>query len=141
MIKHQNNGQCLKCVHIRNQYEFFYVPLWAWFVDFQRTHPEAHISCAGRGMVDQEAAYQRKATRARWRYSSHNYGAALDLFVITPGESNIYPVAWFNQVLSPELPAWINWYGRKGSPFFELPHVEISDWRDLVASGDLQLVE
>lgn len=139
-IKHENNGACTKCVMIKLRYPLFYAPLWEWFRRLQLSYPEIHISCAGRDEHEQEQLFLRKATRAHFGKSAHNYNAALDLFFLTPGSSEIYPKEKFEQVVAKNLPIWIEWYGRPGSSFYELPHVEIKDWRDLVKDGHLKLI-
>lgn len=128
------------CLKIINRYPGFSENLKSWFFEFQKDHPEAHVSCAGRGQMDQEAACARGASRAHWGESAHNYSAALDVFVIIPGEKSIYPRDWFTNVLMPNIPNWLEWYGQPGAPFFELPHIEIRGWRQLISMGTLKLV-
>lgn len=139
-MKHQNNGKCPKCLDIINKYPDFNKELKSWFVLLQAKHPEAHVSCAGRGKADQEAAFTAKASKARYGQSAHNYNCALDLFVILP-KTDLYDKKWFNTVIEPAIPYSLNWYGAKGSKFFELPHVEVRDWRRLVAQNLAALVE
>lgn len=100
---------------------------------FQAAHPEAHISCAGRGAAEQEAKRSEGKSRAAFGKSAHNYNCAVDLFVQLP-KKDIYDVEWFNKVLAPEIPYHLKWYGRTDSDFFELPHVELRDWRKLVST-------
>lgn len=140
-MKHINNGACPMCAAIMSRY-LMHDELAQWFKSFQATHPEAHTSCGGRGQLDQEACFMKRASRAHYGESAHNYGAALDLFEMA-GDSptNIYELKWFNQTLAPNIPPWLNWYGRPSAPFFELPHVEVWNWKDLVKAGTLKLVE
>lgn len=140
-VQHLNNGACPKCITIRDTYPGFNAPLWVWFSDFQKLHPEFHMSCAGRGKIDQNALFARHATKASWGHSAHNFNCAFDSFVLVPGKEDIYPVEWYNSVLAPALPAWISWLGRPGSPFPELPHLEILAWVELRRSNLVQLVE
>lgn len=142
MSKHQNNGKCPQCAKIFDRYPGFHLALRFWFEDFQSKHPEAHISCAGRGEIDQEAALIKKASKAHWKESSHNWNAAIDLFEMA-GEKigDIYEVKWFFEVLFPNLPDWLKWYGAPGSKFKELPHVEVANWKALTENGLLKLVE
>lgn len=126
---------------IMNRYGGTYQPLRRWFEEFQSRHPEAHVSCAARGEVEQEMLFLKKATRAHFGQSAHNYAAALDLFELSGNDSDIYERRWFEEVLGPAVPEWITWYGRPGSSFFELPHIEVRAWKDLVASGQLKLVK
>lgn len=140
-MKHSNSGNCEMCQAILTRYPM--VPkLYEWFKHFQSIHPEAHVSCAGRGQLDQEACFMKKASRAHYGQSAHNYGAALDIFEMA-GESptNIYENKWFYGVVQPALDSSLVWYGAPGAKFYELPHIELANWRELVAQGRLKLVE
>lgn len=151
MALHQNNGACGHCLEIVNRYPGFCAPLLQWFQALQAAHPEAHCSCAGRGQQDQEAAFLRRASRAHWGQSSHNYNAALDLFRELPGQNTVdemFDRSWFAQVVDPAVALQnmsgglkLDWYGRPGAEFYELPHVEVGHWRALVQVGQLKLVE
>lgn len=142
-VKHTNNGKCLKCGEIFDRYPNFNQQLRSWFVKFQAKHPEAHISCAGRGFADQEAAKTAGASRASYGQSAHNYNCAIDLFVMDFKNypDQLYPKKWFDTVLAPEVPFFLNWYGAPGQPFPELPHLEIREWRGLRAQNMASLVE
>lgn len=137
-MKHENNGTCLKCSEIITKYYGFNRQLWDWFISFQRNHPEFHTSCAGRGEQEQEELFLRKATRAHWKQSAHNYGCALDLFV-NKKDVDLYDKETFETVLKPEIPNWITWYGMPGSSFYELPHIELKKWRDLIGTPMIKL--
>lgn len=139
--KHINSGDCPKCDLIFNRYPDFYAPLRDWFKEFQSEHPEAHISCAGRGEQDQMEAFLKKVSRAEWGASAHNYSAAIDTFAMLPGDTNIYNRAWYEKTLKPELAGWLKWYGAPGSPFPEICHIEVAEWRALLKAGALVLVE
>jgi len=140
-VLHQNSGDCKKCDMVLDRYPGFHIMLRAWFKAFQGLHPEAHISCAGRGELDQEAAFTNKTSRAHYGESAHNYNAAIDLFEMRGDSRNIYERDWFVNILKPALEPWQKWYGREGSPYPELPHVEVSDWKFLAKTGALSLVE
>ena len=143
VVKHENSGRCLKCIEIMDRYPNMNTKLRSWFTLFQAKHKEAHISCAGRGHADQEAAKLAKTSKASYGQSAHNYNCAIDLFVIDhknyPGD--IYPKKWFENILAPEIPFFLRWYGEPGCSFYELPHLEIRDWRGLLVQGAIQLVE
>jgi len=138
---HINLDECPHCELILNRYPGFYPPLRDWFLDFRAKNKEAHVSCAGRGYLDQENAFVRKISRAHYGESAHNYNAALDIFEMTVGDPNIYSREWFEKVLAPNLAPWIEWYGKVGSVFYELPHVEVRQWKALVKAGAINLVE
>lgn len=139
-MHHENNGKCEVCLERINRYPNFNKDLLMWFQIFQAKYPEAHVSCAGRGRQDQEDAYNHHTSRAKWGFSAHNYNCALDLFVNKTGLV-IYDKNWFNTVLAPEIPDFLSWYGKPGSVFFELPHLEIKSWRDMLANKQIELVE
>lgn len=136
---HSNTGKCDGCQKIFDRYPGFYAPLKSWFELLQSQHPEAHISCAGRGQMDQEALFQKKATRARWKQSAHNYNCAIDLFELGgKNKSDLYEKAWFDSVVKPAVlrsqetcGVDLTWYGMPGSSFFELPHIEVKGWSSL----------
>src|SRR6266850_2662917 len=138
-MKHENSGFCEKCLSIINRYPGFNEALMRWFFSLQKKHPEAHISCAGRGEQDQEALFLKQATRAHWTHSAHNYNAALDLFDMTGTKDGIYSRVWFRDIMSPCLEPWIEWYGAPNAQFYELPHIQLRDWKDQVSSGYLKL--
>jgi hypothetical protein len=139
-IKHQNNGACPKCKEIFGKYHNFNPKVRSWFVIFQAAHPEAHISCAGRGHADQEIKRSEGLSKASYGQSAHNYNCAIDVFV-SLSQKDIYDKKWFNEVLAPEIPYFLNWYGAPDSRFHELPHIELRDWRRLKATGMVSLVE
>lgn len=138
-MKHLNNGNCPKCMSIINKYPGFNLRMLQWFIDAQKKHSDFHVSCAGRGEVEQEECVARGASRAHWGQSSHNYNAALDGFFLIDGKYNLERRRFEPVVM--ELPSYIEWYGRQGSKFPELPHFELKDWRYLKDSGLLKLVE
>lgn len=123
-----------------NKYPGFNLILREWFESFQSVFPEAHISCAGRGKEEQELKFQEGLSRAHWKGSSHNWNCAIDIFEMD-GDAEIYEKEWFMNVLFPNLPDHLEWYGKPGSSFYELPHVEIKGWRTLRDLGVLKLVE
>lgn len=137
---HENSGACDRCRFIFSRYSGFHTDLYLWFESFQTDHPEGHISCAGRGQHDQEALFLRGVSKAHWKQSAHNWNCALDLFCLIPNVPNIYFNNWFEHTLSPTLPDWINWYGRKGAPYYELPHIEVKNWVELVRDKKVRLV-
>lgn len=139
MNRHVNNGKCEKCQDIFEAYPGFHVGLKAWFEGLQKKDPSAHISCAGRGKVDQEAALASGASKAHYGQSSHNFNAAIDIFRLTQAGAS-WDRPWFRDSVgtavykhnaNPDKKFDINWYGMPGAKFFELPHVEVDGWKDL----------
>ncbi len=142
-MKHENNGKCQSCQQIMDAFPGFHSGLRAWFEGLQRSNPEAHVSCAGRGRQAQEEALKRGASRAAYGSSAHNYNAALDLFELQGDPKNIYEKTWFDTVVKAwvESEATLKWYGEPDAKFFELPHVEVLAWRELAKSNQIKLVE
>lgn len=140
-MNHDNSGKCKKCQSILDTYPNFNKELRNWFTGFQFKHPEMHTSEGGRGRIAQERDFQKRASRAHYLQSAHNYGCAMDLFVELLGEKTIYPISWFTEVLYPNLPSWIEWLGAPNSSFPELPHIQLKDWKELVKRGEVKPVE
>jgi hypothetical protein len=139
--RHENNGACPRCCVIFDKYPGFHKDLRAWFEGFQSKHPEAHISCAGRGHDEQNTLFHRGASKATYPKSAHNCNCAIDVFCMQPSNGDIYDKVWFYQVLAPEIPARFTWYGRPNAPFFEMPHIEAGNWHSLLASKEMLPVE
>lgn len=141
-IKHTNSlgAKCLKCVEIIGRYPGFDKRLESWFWALQARYPSAHVSSAGRGSIEQEAFYIRGASKAKFGESAHNWGAALDLFELDGDIKNIYEEKWFNEVVGENIPPYLSWYGEPDSEFYELPHVQIKNWRSLRDQGLLTLI-
>lgn len=140
MTHHANIDACPKCAEILDRYPGFDANLRAWFLGLRKRCPEAHVSCAGRGRIEQEACFARRVSRAHWGESAHNYNAALDLFVLVGG-AVAWPIEWFVHNVGRTLVPGLKWYGEPGAAFFELPHVEVSDWRERRHQGTISLVE
>lgn len=141
-IRHLNNGECLKCLALFNAFPGFYQPLQLWFQNLQISLPDAHISCAGRGKEEQERMWKAHSSRARWGESAHNYNAAIDIFRQTltkAGMATSYDLPWFREHVQPFLEGTtFLWYGRRGAPYFELPHFEVPGFS---SNPNLHLVE
>lgn len=137
MLKHENSGNCIKCDEIFNKYPGFHPGLKFWFQRLQQNNKDAHISCAGRGEIEQEACFNRGTSRAHYGQSAHNYNLAIDIFQLQDAIA-VWNAGWFNKVVKPTLLPSLEWYGMPGSRFYELPHVEIKGWKDM---KDKKLVE
>ena len=141
MSLHSNSGHCDYCQKVMNRYPGFHQTLRAWFESFQAAHPEAHMSCAGRGRQDQEAAFIRRASKAHYGKSAHNYNAAMDIFKWAATVEEMYAIEWFENTVKPALTSNLDWYGKPHAPFYERPHIEIANWEELLKQGSLKLVE
>lgn len=145
--RHTNNGKCEKCELIFNRYPGFHQGIKDWFFEIQKNHPEAHISAAGRGKLEQEEYYKKGTSKAHYGQSGHNYNAAIDIFKLYIGGVE-WPKSWFDAVIKPAIDAHnavasfkIKWYGAPGSKFYELPHCELENFKEFVEKGELKLVE
>lgn len=151
MASHKNTGACPRCAELFDRFPGTTdTKLRAWFEALQKEVPSAHISEAGRGKAAQEKAKSGGFSRAGWGQSAHNYGQAIDIFrmVITPGVGGAkasirteYAKPWYEANIAPRLEAWLKWYGAPGSTFYELPHIEVADWRQRKERGEIHLVE
>lgn len=90
--------------------------------------------------MEQEALFLRKATRAHYGESAHNFNAALDVFFMTDGKYDLDRVK-FEFIIAPNLTQDLVWYGSPASKFYERPHIEIKGWMDLAKAGLIHLVE
>jgi len=140
-VKHEDNGLCEKCHLIFDRFPGFNLELRNWFEAFQEAHPEAHISCAGRGRAEQDLRKKEGRSRASYGKSAHNYNAAIDVFEHGGNLADIYEDSWFRKVLMPAVPNWIAWYGTPNAPYYELPHLEMRSWKEMLANGTIHLVE
>lgn len=151
---HENNGKCQKCEDIFNVFAGFHEPLKVWFFALQANEPRVHISCAGRGKVEQEACVLRGASDAHYPKSGHNLNAAIDtFFIMKTGDSASWPTDAYDASVLPKITSDLNWYGhpnirflapsvrRKQELFYELPHIEWKVWRDMAKRGELREVQ
>jgi hypothetical protein len=139
MTRHLNNGRCPKCVEIFDRFPGAHQGLRTWFFqEIQKKTPDAHVSCVGRGRADQEDAFKKGTSKAQYGQSAHNYNVAIDIFKLHLNGAE-WPRDWFKANVGPAVARHnqsgadfkLNWYGAPGSKFFELPHVEILNWRDI----------
>lgn len=137
---HDFSGSCMACETIFNRYSGFANTLKIWFKALQIEHPDLHISCAGRGRDDQEALFHRGASRAHYAQSSHNWNAAIDVFQQKEGVYTL-DAEWFHLIFASKLGSEFVWYGSEGARFYELPHIELADWKVQAKNGVLSLVE
>jgi len=141
MSRHQNlHGECPACESLFDTYPNFNADLRLWFNALRCSAFDAHISCAGRGQVAQEAAVARYASKAHYGESAHNYNAAIDLWQLTSDGKYSLDPDWFDQIMK-DLPTTFAWYGSPEAAFYERPHVELASWRVLKHNGQLTLVE
>ncbi len=135
--KHINNGNCPKCDEIFDRYAGFDAGLRSWFKALQACVKDAHVACAGRGAEEQETAFKKGTSRAHFGESAHSYNLAIDIFKLHATGAE-WPRSWFDAHIAPALTADLEWYGAKGAAFFELPHIQIKNWK---AKTDKKLVE
>ncbi len=137
---HDASGNCKGCEFIFNIYPNFHQQLKEWFKSLQRANPSFHISAGGRGREQQELFFAKGLSKAHYGHSAHNFNAAIDLFQLVNGKVD-YSREAFNRIVAPALTEELTWFGSPGASFPELPHIEWKNYRELVASGELTLVE
>lgn len=146
MAKHQNNGSCEKCAEILKR---AHPDLLKWFQPTQRKLPELHCCEGARGYAKQMEYFQAGKSDAPFGKSAHNYVpiVAADLFWIIDGRASWEP-RLYDERLANEIPFFIRWYGdpsvsfKKGSKIVrERGHVELRNWRQLLAQGQIALIE
>lgn len=139
MNKHENNGACLRCLEIFARFPHFNSDLFNWFLMIQAKFPDFHISEAGRGKIQQEQDFNEGESHAHWGESAHNYNCAFDSFFLINGKYTLEKILY--DKISPEIPDFVNWYGMPTAVFYERPHFEKADWRELLKAGLVKLVE
>lgn len=137
---HDLSSNCQKCDGIFDLYPGFNQELRIWLKGLQKEHPELHISAAGRGKMEQEMLFYRAATRAHYGESAHNYNAAIDVFFLIDGKYSL-DQTMFYCIIIPNLYASFLWYGAPHVLYYERPHIELKNWKELVSDGTLKLVE
>lgn len=140
MAKHQNKNDCEACLDILTKYPKLYPILKSWFITMRAKYNMLHCSEAGRGIKRQTLMHAEKKSRATYGASAHNWNAAIDTFIMIKGK-DLYDKQWYMNYFYPEVPDWANWYGTPGSRFWEIPHIEVREWKRLAANGELALVE
>lgn len=138
MAKHVNDGKCAKCSEILNGTD---QRLIDWFTEFQKVNKDAHVAWGIRNEKDQNDAYKRGTSKAKYGESPHNFepAQAIDLFRITQTGAE-WGAPWFNGTVGPAVAkekdlAW----GGSWARFKDLPHIEIKDWKERVKTGIAKL--
>ncbi len=137
---HDLSGNCQKCDRIFDLYSGFNPELRTWFKAIQLDHEDLHISSAGRGKMEQEALYCRGASRSHYGQSAHSFNAAIDVFFLINGKYSLDQMK-FSIVIEANLYPAFTWFGAPHSVYYERPHIEIKNWKELSAQGILKLVE
>lgn len=137
-FRHTNNaGTCPKCLQICNLFPGLNTELKRWFFEQQKIIPSFHVSEAGRGRNRQELLFSSGASNAHYEQSAHNYNCAIDTFFLVDGKLSYHKLLYAKL----KIPATLNWYGSPGSKFYERPHIEIRNWKDLKDQKLVTLVE
>ena len=141
-VRHLNNGSCPKCEEIINKYKDFNSDIYNWFKSLQKLNMEVHTSCAGRGKADQEDAFKRGASKAKYGESAHNFGLAIDLFKIDANGKAEWSIKFYREVINPAVKmSCLLEHGLDWKKFVDAPHVELKNWKELVKQGKAKLVE
>jgi len=111
--------------------------LVAFAQEFRKTALDAHISCGYRGEYEQNLAFNKKTSFAKWGESPHNYGMALDWFRLTLNGAQ-FDRPWFMDKLGPAASkAGLTW-GATFKKLLDFPHVELPAWELEVAQKGLK---
>ncbi len=127
-MKHINNGNCERCAHILKD---ACQELVDFASKFQKQEPSGHVSCAYRNEVDQNHAFDRGHSKARFGESPHNFkpSLAIDFFRLTQAGGASFDRPWFIAVLMPAVRAAGLVSGGDFKSFKDYPHVEVKDWK------------
>lgn len=135
-------SRCKKCDEIFDRYEGFNEELREWFNLCRNDIRNIHISCAGRGRKDQEDCFDRGRSNAHYGQSAHNYNMAIDVFFVDEVGAYSLDKKYFDELLSNHpIDGKFEWFGRPGSPYKEMPHIQVLNWKDKVKVNSLPLVE
>jgi hypothetical protein len=148
MAKHVNNGKCDKCKEILNKFPGIHPGLIDFFTNIQTSHPDCHVSSGGRGKKEQEQYFLQGSSKAHYGQSAHNVNCAIDVFFLGINGAE-WPKDKFESVIGSGVDNYnkkgldhtLGWYGKKGAAFYELPHIQIDQWKQLVKDGKFSLVE
>lgn len=138
-MKHDNSGACGHCKEIMNKYPGLDEDLRQWFAETQRQFTNFHIAEAGRGREAQEDDFNHGRSRAHYGESAHNWNSAIDCFFIVDGVYSLDESLF--KIVTANLPSFIEWYGSANAKFYERPHFEKKNWKELADQGLLWLVE
>ena len=146
MAKHSNqNSPCPKCAELFAAYPGVSEVIKSWFFSVQKQIKNFHIAEAGRGKAKQEEHVANKRSRAGWTKSAHNWNCAIDTFFVDKLGKLSYSVNEYEEVKKLLIPE-IEWYGHeeyrgRKDKFFEKPHFEVKNWKELRDQGKIKLVE
>lgn len=136
-MKHANNGTCQACAEtLKNVADH----LREWFEGEQLANPNLHCSTGYRGEIEQNAAANRGASKAKFGQGAHNYkpAMAVDVYHRDDKGSATWPSDLF-QDLADRKPDDIEWgadwndNGRSDDEtFIDKPHFQIKGWKKLV---------
>jgi peptidoglycan L-alanyl-D-glutamate endopeptidase CwlK len=128
VVRHLNNGSCERCAEILKD---ACPELQQFATDLQKQHPDAHVSCSYRGEKDQNDAFARGNSNARFGESPHNFrpSLAIDFFRLTQAGGASFDRPWFIAVLMPAARAAGLDPGGDFRSFKDYPHVEVKDWK------------
>ena len=139
-MSHQNSVvECPGCLAKFALYPDFDKTLQDWFFSQRAIDTTFHCADAGRGRIEQETDFSRGASKAHYGQSAHNFNAAFDGFFQINGQYRV-DKPLFAKVAA-NLLENIIWYGAPDAAFPETPHFELKNWRQLLESGQLKLVE
>jgi len=98
------------------------------------------VTATSRTLAEQAALYAQgrtapgpRVTNAPPGTSAHNYGLAIDIVPMVNGKPdwNGHDSIW-QQIGSLGQAAGLEWFGAPGSPYVEMPHFQLPNWRSVV---------
>jgi len=115
------------------------------FVDelLRRSTTDLKIDCGHRDKASQEAAFAKKASKARWGQSPHNrmLSYAVDVHIIAADGTIPWNdrAAWdalgdLGEDVARDLGLPVTWGGRF-SGFYDGPHFELAGWKSVAVAG------
>lgn len=124
-VKHENLPHCERCDRFMDD---AHPVLRAWLKNVRSEFLEAHVSCSFRNEKDQNDAFARGASKAKWPHSKHNFlpSRAIDLFELTE-----YGVARFDPM----------WYAKLWRTCKTDDLTWAGNWKTFKETAHFQLVE
>ena len=97
------------------------------------------VTATSRTLAEQAALYAQgrttpgpRVTNAPPGTSAHNYGLAIDIVPTVNGKPdwNGHDAVW-QQIGNLGQAAGLEWFGAPGSPYVEMPHFQLPNWRSV----------
>jgi len=122
-VKHENMADCRKCNEILQS---AHPALKDWFYAVRSIHIDAHVSCAFRNEIDQNAAFNNGFSKVKWPKSAHNKipSRAIDLFQLNENGKALWDGVWFARLWAKCQHKDLIW-GGSWKTFKDAPHFQL----------------